>query len=239
MTNKLIIIIIFVLSLTVASSGQTKMDITSNLKWQKRYVEKKNGLIHIAIDTVTLDSVYIDKYEFKRINKEGVLIEYMKIESHNLCTDDGYDFSGDYQRFYDSGKLHKTGKLRCNLRTGEWFEFYDEGSIKKYTNYFRSEQTKNKSLKQGLYKEYFQNGKTKIRGQYQVFESFQTFEKIDYQTYEIIDTCCSWQLVSRKTSKWIEYNRSGLAINETNFEVLLNDKNLRDYPNNVKTVENK
>lgn len=203
------------------------------------------GLIQIGIDTVTSDTIYISKNEFKRISKIGVLIEHLTYvdEFSNFtdsysCNDDSEYLSGYYNRYYNSGKLRETGNLRCGFKTDEWFEFYEGGNIKTYANYLKLEAPYYTSRQQGLYKEYHENGQTKLRGQYQIFKRRGTFKIFDPETYEERDSCCTWKLISKKISNWTEFDSTGVIVNETKFAVDLKNEKLLNYPDNLKPDKN-
>ena len=233
MTSKLILTIFLLSSNCILLSGQSEVDFFRNLKWENRYLTEDKGMVRIAQDTISLDSISLDKYEYKRFNTQGNLIENIKIEPSRYCRSNTEKPSGKYYRMFSSGQLAQTGNLICAQKAGEWFEFYESGSIKKYEHYLALEQSKPLCLQEGLYKEYHPNGKTKIRGQYQIFESYETETVFDYETYEEKEHCCTWQFTSKKVEQWIELDSLGQIIKDTLYTLKPDGISLKDYPDRL------
>ncbi|MCB0660922.1 MAG: hypothetical protein KDC04_08300, partial [Saprospiraceae bacterium] len=98
----------------------------------------RDNMNRIGIDTISGDTLLIWSEVYIRLNNTGDTVEILQYNDclfDKQCSDDGYNFSGQYKEFYNSGMIKRIGNVTCNRKTGEWLSFYESGSIKSYENF--------------------------------------------------------------------------------------------------------
>lgn len=201
--------------------------------------------IRLGIDTLTRDTLKITRTHFYRINSTGdTLADLIFNESiDNLsCSDDGYFLTGIWTKWFPNHDVEESGLYVCNQKIGEWFYFYKKNKIKKYENYFQTSLQEGPRLYgflNGLYKEYYENGKTKITGTYKIVQEYASFLNFNPDTYEDDEKCCAWKITSVKYGDWIEYNQKGKVISRKYYHDKVGKKNFRDLTDtyNFKDLE--
>jgi antitoxin component YwqK of YwqJK toxin-antitoxin module len=63
---------------------------------------------------------------------------------------------GEYEEFYESGKLKLKGQYKDKIRVGEWISYYETGEVSQEFSYSNGEQNK-------IYTSYYKNGKIQVK----------------------------------------------------------------------------
>ncbi len=228
-------IIYIILSILISSqlNGQIATDYGTPIKWD-RY-NRVSKYVMSGIDTLSNDSILIERERYIRKNKDGKLLEelnYSKLSPHISCDDEGPKLTGYWKSYYPTGKIKEIGKIVCNKKFGEWIYFYESGSIEKFENYDELDiiySNPNVAYLNGSYLEYHPNGNIKVSGTYKIIEENSVVYIFNPETYQEETKCCEWKPKSVKIGKWSTYDQNGKMIESEVYELTVKDSvNLRE-----------
>ena len=199
--EKGIVLIFYLFVFGNTLNAQLPPDYGSPVKWDKNIDRSK--FIMRGIDTLTHDSILIEKEKYVRQNQEGSILEQIVYSNLNRLSwnDDGLKLTGYWTMYYDSGEIRATGKVVCNRKFGEWLYFYKSGQIRKFEKYDSIEiidSRSNGGYLNGSYLEYHPNRKIKISGSYRIIEENVEYFIFDSESYKEQKKCCTWTLKSIK-----------------------------------------
>jgi|GEM_PF-7052872 len=213
-------------------NAQIPTKYAAPIKWEKSAYGKE--FIMKGIDTLSRDSVLIDRERYIRKNPDGKILEKLisKSTTDIRCLGDGFKLTGDWIGYYESGEIKEIGELLCNYKHGDWLQFYKSGQISKYERYDGLnfiDTDRNASFLNGTYLEYYDNGNIRESGTYKLIEEKVNISIVDPLTYEVSQKCCVWRPKSIKYGEWFQYDTLGILQKVINYDVSVKDSiNLRE-----------
>lgn len=224
MRYKILIIVFLTYHSSSSCFAQTEvLDFTDNILWDVSASRDKANINRIGIDTIKGDTLLIMSETYIRLDNKGDTLEILEFKDclwDKQCSGDGYNFSGRYKEFYNSGKIKRLGNVICNRKAGEWIGFYESGSIKSYENFETYELTLGHATpyQSGVHMEYFSNGKIKTSGSFLVVQKLSNYPILNISTNELENKCCKWVTNSVKTGTWREYDKQGNVLNQKEYQ---------------------
>mgnify|MGYP003400858618 CR=1 FL=1 len=131
-----IIVQIAVCLITFSSiRAQIATEFGAPIKWDQNFDRTKYFMV--GLDTITNDSILINREKYIRQNDQGLVLEELIFSSLNTlsCDDEGPKLTGYWTSFYKTGEIKEIGKIICNLKYSDWLYFYESGQIKKYEKF--------------------------------------------------------------------------------------------------------
>jgi len=225
--------ILILITSVYSAKSQIATEYGTPVKWDRYDSHSKYSMK--GIDTISYDSILIDKSRYIRQSKDGDVIEEIKFSNLNKrisCSDEGPKLTGYWTRYYNSGEIKEIGKIVCNQKFGEWLYFYKSGQIKKFEKYEGIDildSNPNIGYLNGSYLEYHPNGIIKTTGTYKIIEENKEHSILNVETFEKEKECCVWVPKAIKYGEWIEYDSLGILIKSNLYKPSIIDSiNLRE-----------
>ena len=232
MNAKFVLFIVFI-GIVNSTLAQIATQYGAPIKWDKEI--DRSQFVMKGIDTLSSDSILINREKYIRQNKEGHVLEelnYSKLSSYIGCSDDGIKLTGYWTRYYATGEVKEVGRMLCNKKFGEWLYFYQSGQIRQYEKYDEVDiidSNPNVGYLNGTYLEYHPNGIVKVSGSYRIVEGRVMYSDFDPSTYEIQEKCCTWIFKSIKNGEWREYDNEGNIVSVESYNLDVNETpNIRE-----------
>ena len=211
-----------------------------------------NNYIDITIDPkhrMYLDPIQLDTFHANNYSDQYYMISLGGVELMRGSTYGGMGTRcgcvprphGQWLARYRNGALKETGVYDCNWKTGTWIYYYENGNIAKVETWvypyfeFATESAwpnafgARENLLKGDYIEYYDNGKPKIEGKYEIVEVHNQIDSIirfNPHTYEDIKIPIDgkyWVRKSVKVGIWKEFQWDGSLIKMEEFNPFYKD----------------
>ena len=222
-----IIVEIAVCLITFSSiRAQIATEFGAPIKWDQNFDRTKYMMV--GLDTITNDSILINREKYIRQNDQGLVLEELIFSSLNTlsCDDEGPKLTGYWTSYYKTGEIKEIGKIICNLKYSDWLYFYESGQIKKYEKFDGLDlidSNPNIGYLNGTYLEYHPNGSIKTTGAYKLIEEYVPYYIFDAETYKEVENCCVWVPKSIKIGEWVEYDNLGEIQESKVYNIIVKD----------------
>jgi antitoxin component YwqK of YwqJK toxin-antitoxin module len=132
------------------------------------------------------------------------------IASKFTYTED-YDFHGDYEEYFENGKIKIKGKYIYGDKVGNWLEYFENGKLKSEGEY------QFHNYKIGFWVEYFETGNIKESGKY-ILSNHSEWGPF-YNNYDdYMGEGIHYYTLSVQDGKWIEYHENGKISSIGNYD---------------------
>ena len=160
----------------------------------KKYDVEKNSLIEILNEKEFKNTIFLHGYFYRYLVDSNLIIKGKYKKDY---------FDGEILSKDTSGNLVSRQKCCSQRKICKVKEYYNDRIIKKtYHQKFNT-------LFFGSYKEYYPNGKIKIKGKYKILKIKDPSELREYNIKNIIWVSKNKGYVSFKTGNWYFYNEEG------------------------------